>query len=63
MQCSCGGATAPRTATDKGCDLNYQACNSCGRVGGEELYINAELVATGAAAREQFNQRKGKGNG
>ncbi len=63
MQCSCGGATVPRTATDKGCDLNYQACSACGRVGGEELFIKSELVAKGVEARQQFNQRKEQDNG
>jgi len=58
MQCPCGGATVSRTAAVKRVSLTYQACGSCGRVGGEELYAKGRLVATGTQARRQFQSLK-----
>ncbi len=57
MECSCGGSTgAPKEASNSKLDalLIYHACNACGRVSGDQIYIKGELVRSGPGARQCY---------
>ncbi|ASL26209.1 hypothetical protein ACG10_07725 [Azotobacter chroococcum] len=56
MQCSCGASTKPGRAerSKQRAVLEFQECPACGRAHFDALRIGGQAVASGEAARRQF---------
>jgi hypothetical protein len=55
MDCSCGSNTFTKLQEKQDSyTIKYCECKSCGRIGGEKLYQQKQIIETGILARDRY---------